>query len=235
MKLCVIGNSHVGHLKSAWERSLRAANPSVELTFFASRGRRLEHLHVVDGNLGTRDDQLRQALSFTSGGRTEIDPDCYDRYLVYGARARAYFSDGSFYSPAVQRLALRDHVRDSLAHRLILQLREVTSAPVSLGHIPLEAHDSAAESIPLDWYRNGMALLAEELYEPIDVDVILQPESTIVGGCRTLAHFSTGSQRLAIGDAHDDEPHPPTETGHMNADFGEVWLSSFLASIGPAA
>jgi len=71
LRICIIGNSHVGALKEAWD-DIGSDHASLDVTFFAARGDRLKDL-VVNGNTlradGPGATPLKKFMAFTSGGR----------------------------------------------------------------------------------------------------------------------------------------------------------------------
>lgn len=230
MKICVIGNSHAGAIRLGWDR-IGADYPGIELCFFAVGGEGLRQLGVRDGRLVPGRPALRAVLEFTSGGWGEIDPAAYDLFLLYGLGfAPVGIAMPGNYSAAVREATRRDIFRRSVANHVLTLLEGVTDKPILLGHGPFPAaqlgdlsQDGSLQDYrsELDWYRRflaGRALL------------IGQPEETMQTAGATRPDFSKGSRKLATGDREDNEHHPATDTKHMNADYGQLWLRHFLAS-----
>lgn len=134
MKICIIGNSHVGALKRAWDIK---PHHSIDVDFFAARGASLRDLTVKRNALVPATRTLKSALKFTSGGKARIEPERYDGFLVYGAQAKhIIFNKDNHYSKAVIQAALHDHVQDTVSFAIITRLRRVTEKRIYLGHHP---------------------------------------------------------------------------------------------------
>ncbi len=231
-KICIIGNSHVGALKMAWDNTCRHY-PTLDITFFAQRGYGLKDLRVEHKSLLPTSESLASALQFTSGGKTEIDTQLYDVFLIYGLFLTPYFPDDKhFYSQAVLQHALYDHVEGSLSFRLLKQLRSITDKAIFAGHDPLliPTGELSNDSNPVA-YLDAIGTLNRLFYQPLFAEVIAQPLDTIVYGRHTHADFSKNSLRLAVGRKSDLEAQPDHNKGHMNGEFGELWLRQFFGKI----
>ena len=90
VKVCIIGDSHVGALKKAWAVIDRTF-PGIRITFFALPALALDSVVAANGTLCSVSEGDRKALEFISGGKSHIDPGEYDVFLVYGCGARATF------------------------------------------------------------------------------------------------------------------------------------------------
>ena len=228
MKICVMGNSHVGSLKRGWDE-IKADYGGHHVTFFAHRSDGLEGLIVQDGKLIPTNEKLATALEFTSGGRKDIDPEEYDVFVIYGAGLNIGFKkDDVFYSRAVVECSLNDLVSNTLSFTLLKRLRRLTGKPAFLGHLPLvPAGTISAETTPSD-YLARVDLINEVVFRSLNAELVRQPLSTIVNGSNTHPDFSKGSKALAIGDSGDDVFHPESDSDHMNDQFGQIWLRDFL-------
>lgn len=232
MKVCILGNSHAAALKLAWTR-MGPMRPDITVDFFADRGQGLQALNVDGGVLVPGNEDLRRALAFTSGGKSQIDPAAYDVILLYGLGARPNFVHaGVFYSRQARQLALADLVGGTVSFELLQKLRSISTTPIRVGHNPLRAAQTeAARHFPAA-YVAGIKVLNEEVYAPLQAQMVEQPRETIVGGRFTDPRFSTGSRRLAIGERNDDGLHPANDNVHMNDAFGALWLETWLAKLG---
>jgi hypothetical protein len=234
INLCIIGNSHTGALKRAWDQLVAAdSKKKVRVTFFAQRAGGLEKLRLDAQSLVPNDASLKKALEFTSGGETSIDVTKYDAFLIYGVGLNAYYSDGSFFSREVTHCALIDNFGKSLGYKLLMMIRSVSNSKVYLGHVPLAsnlARDKVKNSPSLSvQYVNGETLANDKLFASLNCVLVCQPQETLVGNNRnTHSRFSKESKRLDIGDNLDSELHPTNENIHMNDAYGEIWLTSFL-------
>lgn len=223
-----MGDSHVGSIKRGWDNISRDY-PEKEITFFAQRATGLSGLIPKDGKLVPDNDDLANALKFTSGGKDEIDPDVYDIFVIYGTDAKVDFiKSNQFFSRAVIERSLNDFVANTLSFTLLKKIKTLTNKIVFIGHRPLvSATQVASQAFPTD-YIERLELINKVIYRPLNSEMIQQPLSTIVNGMNTHPEFSKGSKRLAIGDGFDNELHPIDDNVHMNDKFGELWLTQFM-------
>lgn len=86
-KICCIGTSHLGSLKTGWEK-LASGHPEIEIIFFGAPNSGLTELvgDVVlsSNNIVPRTALLEQYFKFTSGGRQFINVLEYDAFVVIG-------------------------------------------------------------------------------------------------------------------------------------------------------
>jgi hypothetical protein len=229
MNICILGNSHVGALKRAYDK-ISTDYPDIQITFFAQRGYDLTELDVDNGKLVANSDVLRQAIMFTSGGIDSIAPESYDIFLIYALGTKPNFvAPGIYYSSQVKELALADIANNSAAMNLIKKIRCLTDKPIYLGHDPLPAGQS--NDVPADdhgMYIDGIKKINDHIYQKLNVKLLMQPLETLVSWNRTNINFSSGSERLAVGDVSDAQIHPEDDEIHMNDQFGEMWLIAFL-------
>lgn len=227
LRVCIIGNSHVGALKEAWDE-IGADHTSVEMTFFAARGRRLKDL-VVDGNAlragGPDAAGLSQFLSFTSGGLEQIQGDAYDLFLVYGWGQR-FVNLSVVYSLAVLRACVFQRGLTSLQYDITEKVRAITNRPIFVAVSPLLS--VWPEEGPTHSYKTVLDIF-RDVYAPLDVHFVTQPEETRDTQNRTLSEFLIGSRKLDVGGGA--QPHGAKDELHMNAAYGRIWLDHFLASL----
>ena len=229
MKICVIGTSHVGSLKRGWA-NINRNFPGKEVTFFADRGPGLDRLGVCNGVLSPSTAEMARSLEVTSGGKKNIDPAEYDIILIYGAVIDNIGSDNDtqFYSKAVIESILVDSITPTTGFRILKKLRAVTNKIVLVGHAPLPAATKiVSDDFPSN-YIDRIERINNLIYRPLNSKLIMQPVSTIVKGNNTHPALSKGSKQLAVGDSYDDWYHPDGDIIHMNARFGEIWLTEFL-------
>lgn len=232
MKICVIGNSHVGSLKRAWD-AMPEHHKTTEIVFFADRAQGMKGMGVDGGKLVPGNERLKKSLEFTSGGEGFIDPEKYDMFLVYGVGARGFFINPSkHYSSAVIDQAANDHVLGGLSFELVKNIRKVTDKRIYVGHDPLPAWKGGEFSAHHpEAYLHGLNLINEKVFSRINSQMVNQPLETVVNGRNTNPEFSKGSKRLSVGRGDDDKEHPETDFGHMNDEFGAAWMTSFLESV----
>jgi hypothetical protein len=230
-RVCVLGDSHCGALKRAWDR-MASRHAGVMITFFCQRALGLSGLIVAGEELVPDSQELADTLRFTSEGKDRVVPRDYDVFLIYGLGAIVgSFCSDTFYSRAVVTAALRDLVHPSLSFILLMRLRQLSDKPVFVGHPPLPlAGNVATDRCGSTAYPDRIRLMNLLLYEPLRTRLLPQPPVTIARGEFTDARFSRGSRRLAVGSHDDDELHSDDDNVHMNDEFGSIWMTEFLGN-----
>ncbi len=228
MEICIMGNSHTGALKQAWDAVIDDF-PNIQITFFAQGQDTLNYLIVQNNKLIPEREGFAKALEFISGGKREIDPTEYDIFLLYGLNARANFFIPNTFSTAVVNTAMKDLTNGSLSYTLLQRLRKITDKKVFIGHNQLTATDNVISTDYPESYIKGIEKINEFIYRPLNAELICQPLETIVNGNRTKGEFSRGSKKIIVRSSDiDNTAHVETDNCHMNAQFGELWLSNFL-------
>lgn len=237
MKICIIGNSHVGSLKRAWQDKRESDNPEHSLTFFAARRRLIKHSVVTDGKLVPTSDELRKSFAFTSDGQEQIDLAAYDVFLVYCLFVKPYQSNGALCTRACLTAAVDDYFTPQLGIQIARSIRASTSAQVFLGHDPLTAAPEGSDAEPpapsldpkLDDYIAGLTYANALFFKPQNMTLLEQPKETRVPDqFQTRASFAKGSRRLSIGDHLDNIEHEADDRRHMNEAFGGLYLDRFF-------
>ncbi|MBY5970334.1 hypothetical protein [Halomonas denitrificans] len=228
-KICVIGNSHVGALKTAWDL-MPEWHSENELVFFAARANGMSDLHLEGKHLIPRSLKLEESIRFTSGGLSNIDVSDYDIFLIYGLQMEAFFIEqDTFFSAAVIRQSVIDSVSNTLSLHILKQIRSVTDSGIYIGHCPLPELQSVEEEVySTEDYISGVEVMNDEVFKSFRAKLIPQPVATIVNGAFTKPEFSKGSKRLSVGDDRDEQEHPEHNRKHMNDAFGREWLSHFF-------
>jgi len=231
-KLCVLGNSHVGSLKRAWDRLKKShLGNNFEITFFADRGDLLKSLTAEHHFLTSDNIRVKRSLSFTSGGLSKIDTNAYDFFLIYGSQLWPFWLyNDAFYSLDFIKQSINKHLEQTQAKHLLTELRKSTTKPVFLGHDPILTQKSGCARFTHEDYNSGMHELNIYLNKNHSAQAIKQPNSTLDKGelCCTDISFLKNSRRLAIGFNNDNEIHPEDDLHHMNDNFGEIWIKNFL-------
>lgn len=234
MKLCIIGNSHTGSLKRAWDGVLKKQFESkVEITFYAHKGVGLSGLKLDGKRLIADNELLKKSLEFTSGGKEFVELAEYDIFLIYGVRLKAYFASKQFYSNNVLFSSIQDQYVGTLGYKLLEMLRESVDSEIYLGHEPLRAvHKRDKIDNTSDDYSRGIELANNQLFSKSDAVLVHQPQETLVGNNRnTNSKYSKGSKRLDVSENCDSKLHDEIDNAHMNDEYGRVWLNSFLTSL----
>lgn len=232
MNICIIGNSHVGALKRAWDCFPSERKATLNITFFAVGSKGMKYLEAKEGKLVSKNKNLTDALIYTSGGKSEIIPSEYDIFLLYGLFAKAYFNENSsLYTKAALNCALNDTVTDQLSFEVLLKLRSITEKKIYVGHNPFKASLSDTSTLVHDGYLTGLELLNEVVYKKYNSEILPQPLVTICNKKFTNPIYTKNSKKLATGKKEDNELHPEHDNFHMNDEFGSIWLSDFIKLI----
>jgi hypothetical protein len=233
MRLCVIGNSHVGALKLGCSDG--------DVTFFASHARTLRTLYPKDGCLVSDQPDVRKWLAFTSGGQDSIRVADYDAFLIAGCglglptlgmmyethRLSKHATGGEqIISAAALEQAVAGLVRYSLATRVADLVRQLTDAPIAILPDPLPAPWIVQKHQP--WLadediRRTLTTLYREQVVQIPHPVLEQPASTVDGDF-TKEEFSRGSLKLL----EYNRRHAQDEPYHMNADYGAAAMADAI-------
>ena len=233
MKLCVLGNSHVASLKSAWDEiSSQAEFSDVSVTYFANTRQSMKALRVQDGKLVPRTERLKEGIRYTSNGLTEIVPEDYDVFLVYGGRFRVHVVDVQSFSDAVIESWITDSIESSSSIDNCRKLREITDKPIFVGHDPLMAlkrEELVANETTR--YEDVVGLNQKHVFDSLECTVLSQPENTIYKGQFTKQEYSSGSTSLTISDDRLDELHSHTDVWHMNSVFGQLYWAKNMPAI----
>jgi hypothetical protein len=225
MKICVIGNSHVAAIKSAWD-DVSHDHPSHELYFFAAPGNNLRNLKIVDNYLAPTTEVLAQALAYTSGGKTQIELNNFDIFLIYGLGLRMPRLDVRL-SKAVLNQACQDIVSNSLNFAICDLIRKLSKTNIYVFHNPQPARsDPSPELIKNKLRYSEVTKIISENLQISDAILLSQPEESLQDLWHTSPKFAIGSTRLLV-----KKQHPESEIIHMNKDFGILWLTKFFHEI----
>lgn len=246
MKICCLGNSHVGMIKLGYDRYPDQFK-GCDIDFFAATRERLSSLKLNDGVLSTKEPVAVRQIALTSGGRSEIRLADYDAFVVVALGYGLYNTISAFrrhrlahwpksrylISPAVMRAACKGTVADSAAANLIRKILSDRKAPIVLCAQPKpretvknqiaiwrDIHHFGEEIIPC--YEKDSADLAQEL----GITILQQPKPTEHGLYYTKNEFGAGALQLGTNAPRaDDEPR------HMNPIFGRDYLALALQSL----
>jgi len=226
MRVAILGDSHVACLKQALDQTPDALN-GAQATFFAAPRTLMRKLSVANGALLPASPGLEARLRHTSGGLGTIDTAAYDAFVLVGLQFKLKPLDGAL-SRAVCTAAMRARCANTLMRRTVERLRTTTNAPIVIGHTPLRATPTRRGSavrpddlppFPPHSYEETLHFAAAA-FADLDATLLAQPDATRVEDWHTAAQFAVRSVGLS-GVSHDS-----TETGHMNAGYGAIYLAS---------
>lgn len=249
MKLCFVGDSHLGHIMPVWKEKA-ASDPSMRAGFHIERTYGTLPLTLVNGG-----ERVAEFTDITCAYSAEIDLNSYDAFIVFGmhysltalakthssyrsaqnrGNAGAYLLSDSAYIAMTSEL-----FQLSKAKRVIDALIRNTRKPVFYAQQPM----------PLEWvierpeenltffrkivesgdihqllasYENMLTALELE-----GVRLLRQPSQTL-----SMPGFTKAQYGLA--DTSDQSPESPFSKGdyfHMNSSYGELVTSDILNSV----
>lgn len=230
MKVCVLGNSHVSAVKTAWDQIQPTFQSQVELSFFAARGDGPKNF-VLDGSeLQPKTEDLKRQISFTSGGLEKVLLDDFNIFIVYGLGFNVIKETDTFYSQAVKNCTFEDRYFTTPALHLIHLVRQYTNKPIYVGAHPFRASDSENTKKPIaQELSRAIALLKEQFSQRYNVVYVPQNAITTTDGKFTQIKYCNGSIKLEVGAHNDGEQHEVADLTHMNAEYGKQWLKDFFA------
>ncbi len=147
-RICCIGTSHLGCLKSGWEE-IESEYPGITLTFFGAPNAGMTELisavALSDGSIVPHLPILEQYFAFTSGGHTAIQIADYDAFVVIGCGVGLTPLFDIYETHRSHRMAIQDQYLvsneciidtalqiylNSTASRLIGSIRSINKVPV---------------------------------------------------------------------------------------------------------
>ncbi|MGE0697490.1 MAG: hypothetical protein AB7O57_00170 [Hyphomicrobiaceae bacterium] len=246
MKGCVIGNSHVGAIKLAWEELGGHCGPIDAMTFFAAKSLDMAALKPSGNSLTTDDPELRKAL-IRSGGSMEIDCARFDFIMVHGSYfgMSALGSALSTHHPKALHGKLHittgclsqiweDELETTLAFKLLALVRSVSNMPVVMSVNPLvgsglqdtgHSHWGFLDTIDRTVYDDCFVPAAQRLCRRLGVHYLGQPRETLdPARPYTLLQYSTEPAGLNGKFANIKIDH-----AHMNGVYGKLVLRDLVA------
>jgi hypothetical protein len=234
MKICVLGNSHVGEIKHAWD-ILSPCHKDISFTFFASRASGLKEAVLRGKELVAASEKLKGDFKFTSGGKKTVKLNEYDIFLIYGFGIDAYCPPIGVYSSDCLASAIKDHYKKSKGFRLAELIRSAVDTKILIAHVPLPSgkeskfNKNTSVSNEVDNYARMISTANNILFKPLNMEILEQsPLTRVNNGYVTRSIYSKGSRSLSVGDKMDDALHPKGENKHMNIDFAVIFLNNML-------
>lgn len=150
-RLCCIGTSHIGSLKSGWE-AMAPQYPGMQLSFFGAPNlnaneESIKHLTLQGRSIVPTSQDVAYYYRLTSGGQTRIDIDAYDGFIVQGGISvtqainlytlfrtdeQVHDDENVLVSVACLLESLTELFRTSYAYRLTTALVQLSRKPVFL-------------------------------------------------------------------------------------------------------
>ncbi len=239
-KVAVLGNSHVGAIKMAWN-SVKHHAPNLDLTYFASPGTDLEYLKIQGTKLVPVKEKTKNSIVFTSEGLDCVNTQDFDAFLLYAMGAQPYLPDlRYFYSEEAYRAAIRNRRVTRTMGKVLMLVRKISDKAIFVGENPLissskaESRDFTNTEKKLEGesvYIAGASLSQRLFYEDYGATLVYQPNETITDGRWTKEEFCKNSKKLDIGEEPHPIPHGKNDINHMNEQYGKLWLKAFLRKV----
>lgn len=168
MRLCVVGNSHIGAFKQGWR-----GHPTIEATFFGAGGNGLKSAVLEGRTLTVRDEVSLASFVHTSDGHSSIAIDAFDAFVVIGAglglaSATIFLREWTLIDWPVADLrlmsrpllaeAIRSRVLGSVSLQVADMLASLSAAPILI--VP-EPAPNAIITRTEDWWWSQPAVMAE--------------------------------------------------------------------------
>lgn len=233
LRICIIGNSHIACLKTAWD-GMAPYHRSHACTFFGSPGAGMADLELKDTRLVARTDKLKRDLAFTAEGEDCIRLSDFDAFLIVGLDFHVPVHDERL-SAAVLDVALRDGFLGTMTHRIAAAIRSSSQAPVYITGTPFKARSGRQrpKGTLLDPDRVIAAL--SRAFSAEDFCFVLQPAQTLQSAWSTKEEFATAAPRLAHSGEKINARFEHEQAVHMNAEYGRIYLESFFPLLPAAA
>ena len=110
MKICIIGDSHIGSLSRAWREKLINEFDHIQIDFFGCPSDGLKGLKLQNGCLIPESEKLERIFSYVSGGKNKILLSEYSCFIVYGMGMKPFFEPEQFYSSSFLEVIIDQNV-----------------------------------------------------------------------------------------------------------------------------
>ena len=240
MRIIIIGNSHVGALKRAWDQ-LKDSYIGIEIYFVAAASDLIKNLEIHGNKILTQNSLLNENIKLTFGNYEidykKLNPDvCLFYGMNMGCPSRFIRRStlGNFTKHFVNN-AMNDYFSShawgyEIAEMISLKFKGnfYASHPIASSHdIKLETFSDES----YEWVSNAVSYFNKILIKK-NIKYFIQPYKTFhPSRYQTFLEFSINSQRLGIEDGPDAKKHPNNDFTHMNNKFGTVFLESFINEI----
>ena len=220
MNCFIIGDSHTGSLKRAWD-SISKKQQAIKFTFFDSTTDTMKDLILDDDRLVPSTPFLEKNIAITSGGLRAIPIKSAEAILIYSLGIRFPRIPVGVTAAAIVATC-RDILRDSIGYRLAAEIRSISDVPLFLGNKPqrVDVVDKAhlADYVP-------MHILSEVMQQQIGISntrLVSQPPSTLADPLNTEFSFSTNPKSLRSGSRKEPDG------SHMNEEYGKEYMNHFI-------
>lgn len=242
MRVVVLGNSHLGALKKAWEDGAQL-HPELELVFFGSPRQTMRELNASGNELTTDSEKTRKYLALTSGMEDPvIRINEYDVVFLHGliqrnrmiplsVKLEQYTTrTGSMPTSGLIRAIMAEEFENSMFWHLAREIRKISNVPLIAAPQPYQSEDSkhyaaAGEELakwPLAARYDGFA---EDRVRSFGASYLPQPPETLVNHVFTRREYCLDAVHLTRQESGAEEGN----LSHMNARFGALVLRDLAA------
>lgn len=233
LKLCLIGNSHLGCFKTGWD-AISGAYPGVEMKFYPHCGNYYDMFRVDTkaGLLHVDNDFVRSQFDRLSGNGGTIRPESFDLCLIVGG-ITAWGGVQGVYSLQVQQQAALDFFESSNTHLLVDKIRKLSSVEINCVHNPLEAlREKPVRKVTGYDYLSGISLINEMIGEKYNATLFSQPTITMTKSNTSRLEYAAGERLTGASLVKGAKQEIIDDLVHMNAAYGALFLSEILAKKG---
>lgn len=224
-RFAIFGDSHYACLKQAEVQGLVDMS-GAEVEHWGHVGGRFLYLEFRDGAVHPKDDfTARRFAKFNEKGRTFLSAADFDVILVMGARSYVLHPfqmilrtgmRGPFMSAGLKRRVVADSLRRQMGYRFAAGLAaegraRIVMAPTSFPTERAEGDASDMTTVGPD-ARAEIWQFAQDAATEDGIDLIAQPEETVVNGLFTSAAYAV------------EEYERKKDYAHRNAAYGALIL-----------
>jgi hypothetical protein len=242
--ICLIGNSHLAALAQAWRKDRLGARAEVTQTFFGMGGGYDWELILQDSALVPPDEEGKTAFQQSSRGRSAIEIEEYDAFVIYGvgfqvkALLPLFLDEGTLISRESVTAALCNRHGVAASLKLLELVRSLSRAPVIVCPQPFQSK----RAFPASFFAQHPRLSQPEYFERVEEEFraaaeslcierggefLAQDESTWALPCFTRDEFALcgTTWRAEIAER---TPKGIGNGKHMNGSYGAVVLRKIL-------
>ncbi len=239
-RVCIFGDSHFAALRRAVDEGL-VDLPGLELVWRGHTGRRFRQLEFCDSVIKASDEATAAKFSRSEElGREVVDSRDFDVVVFAGCRltianvfADILHSDrtpGSFYSSALKRDIVRWRLAEFTTYQFARKFAQIGHARILFAPVsfPTSGHEKAVLlQCPAAYSASKAERIAvwqifREVMAEDGVELISQPEATVVQGCLTDARYGV--------EGHLEK----NDSSHKNAAYGALVLEEVKRQLDPS-
>ncbi|MEX0283715.1 MAG: hypothetical protein AB3N23_03805 [Paracoccaceae bacterium] len=237
--LCIVGDSHLGSVRHA-ERDGLLDLSGYDVEYWGARGPAYRDLIFRNDQMEVRSDAARAEFAdINHRGRTTIGPQDMDEFLFYGGRIRSYdffgahlqrqLGEGMWQSRAALAISARSFLMSSRTFRIAAIFARDFGAKVSFVTTPFLT-DGITSNPGLAYFvaqfpaaigttaedREWIWCALEREALAVNVNLVRQPEETIVQGVLTSPEYAIDNAQAASDADHKSPAFAALMLSHWN-------------------